>query len=165
MPILPSRPPPPGPPSGGGKSYKIRPLKRSDRDAAFKLLADDGWVVAASDQETAISWIVQHPEMESFVAHDAASFSRLLGFITMSHRPLLRLAGRVATIDAFAVAQEARGRGIGTDLMDNVMRRAENLACKRIELALPSARDGRHVFFEERGFVKSGDELLVLVKK
>jgi len=161
MPILPSRPPPIGP-AGGNKDYKIRPLKRSDRDAAFKLLAADGYAVSASDQETAISWIVQHPEMESWVAHDSASFSRLLGFITMSHRPLLRLAGRVATIDAFSVALESRGKGIGKDLFDNVLRRAENLACKRIELPLPAERDGRHTFFEELGFVRSGDELLVL---
>jgi GNAT superfamily N-acetyltransferase len=164
MPILPSRPPPIGPAPGTNKDYRIRPLKRSDRDAVFKLLAADGWVVPANDQETAISWIVQHPEMESWVAHDAASFSKVLGFITMSHRPLLRLAGRVAVIDAFAVAQEARGKGIGSDLLENVLRRAENLACKRIELSLPGERDGRHDFFEEKGFRRISDQLLVLAK-
>ena len=67
----------------------------------------------------------------------------MLGFITMSHRPLLRLAGRVAVIDAFAVAPEARGKGIGTDLLDNVMRRAENLGCKRIELSLPRKAESK----------------------
>jgi GNAT superfamily N-acetyltransferase len=163
MAILGSKPPPASP-AGGGKFYKIRPLKRSDRDAAFKLLADDGWEVQAHEQETAISWIVQHPEMESFVAHDAASFSRLFGFITMSHRPQLRLAGRVACIDAFAIAKEQQHKGIGLDLLENVLRRAEALGCKRMEIALPGTRDGRHDFFERHGFEKSGVELYVLKK-
>ncbi len=163
MAILGSKPPPPGS-AGGGKFYKVRPLKRSDRDAAFRLLAVDGWVVAANDQETAISWIVQHPEMDSFVAHDAASFSRLFGFITLSHRPQLRLVGRVGCIDAFAIDEEQRGKGIGLDLLEHVLRRAEALACKRIELSLPTARDGRHDFFEQHGFQRAGSELFVLKK-
>src|SRR5207244_13151981 len=68
----------------------IWPRELGVRDAAFRLLAADGWPVAASDQELAISWVVQHPEMESFVAHDAAAFSRVFAMITMSHRPQLR---------------------------------------------------------------------------
>jgi GNAT superfamily N-acetyltransferase len=164
MAILPTRPAPIGPQQGSNKDYRVRPLKRSDRDAIFRLLAEDGWVVDAADQETAVSWIVQHPEMESWVAHDAASFSRLLGFITMSHRPLLRLAGRVAVIDAFAIAREARGKGIGTDLLDNVLRRAANLACKHVEVSLPAERDGRYAFFEERGFRRSTEDRMVLVR-
>ena len=162
MAILPSKPPPPS--GGDGKSYRIRPLKRSDRDAAFKLLAEEGWVVAAGEQENAISWIVQHPEMESFVAHDAASFSRLFGFITLTHRPQLRLAGRIAVLDSFHIAPEHRNKGIGSDLLDMVLRRAEALACRRIELALPGPRDGRHEFFERHGFSRTAEELFVLKK-
>jgi GNAT superfamily N-acetyltransferase len=121
-------------------------------------------VVPAAEQETAISWIVQHPEMDSFVAHDAASFSRVFGFITLTHRPQLRLAGRVGCIDAFAVAEEARHRGIGTDLLEQVLRRAAALGCKRIELSLPAERDGRHDFFEQRGFAQDASRLFVLKK-
>ena len=163
MAIVSSAPPPPRKPGGEG-GFKIRPLKRSDRDAAFKLLAADGWMVPAHEQETAMSWIVQHPEMESFVAHDVASFSRLFGFITLSHRPQLRLAGRVGCLDAFAVAEEHRKKGVGRELFEQVLRRAEALGCKRLEIALPAARDGRNEFFLERGFVRSGDELLVRVR-
>jgi len=153
---LPSHPPPPA-----GKEYRVRPLKRGDRDAAFRLLESQGWPVAASEQELAISWVVQHPEMESFVAHDAAAFSRLFGMITMSHRPQLRLGGRVACIDLFLVAKEHQGKGIGEDLFAQVRRRAQALGCKRMELYLPAARDERHTFFEATGFARSGDELYV----
>lgn len=147
------------PPPASGRDYRIRPLKRGDRDAAFKLLAADGWTVPAGDQELAISWVVQHPEMESFVAHDAVAFSRLFGMITMSHRPQLRLGGRVACIDLFLVAPEQRHKGIGHDLLTQALRRSEALACKRVEIYLPPERDDRHAFFEANGFVKGNNDL------
>ena len=149
------------PPPADAKDYRIRPLKRGDRDAIFKLLAADGWVVPANDQELAISWVVQHPEIESFVAHDAAAFSRLYGMISMSHRPQLRLGGRVACIDLFMVAPEHRKSGIGNDLLVQALRRTEALACKRVEVYLPEAKDDRHVFFESYGFARSANALYI----
>ena len=149
------------PPPVSGKDYRIRPLKRGDRDAAFKLLAADGWAVPAGDQELAISWVVQHPEMESFVAHDAAAFSKLFGMITMSHRPQLRLGGRVACIDLFLVAAEQRHKGIGHDLLVQALRRSEALGCKRVEVYLPPQGDNRLAFFTANGFVKGNNDLHV----
>lgn len=149
------------PPPSSGRDYRIRPLKRGDRDAAFKLLAADGWGVPAGDQELAISWVVQHPEMESFVAHDAAAFSKLFGMITMSHRPQLRLGGRVACIDLFLVAPDQRHKGIGHDLLTQALRRSEALGCKRVEVYLPPQGDSRLAFFEGNGFVKGNNDLHV----
>jgi GNAT superfamily N-acetyltransferase len=149
------------PAPAGGKEWRIRPLKRGDREAAFKLLAAEGWVVAGHEQEAVLSWVVQHPELESFVAHDAASYGRLYAMITMSHRPQLRLGGRVASIDLFVVAQEQRHKGIGHDLLLQALRRSEALACKRVEMLLPEKRDERHDFFESYGFVNNGNDLHV----
>lgn len=144
-----------------GKDYRIRPLKRGDREAVFKLLAEDGWVVPAADQEAAISWVVQHPEVETLVAHDAASFSRLYGVITMSHRPQLRVGGRVACIDLFVIAPGQRHKGIGHDLLAQALRRTEALGCKRVEVQLPPGEDERVAFFQGNGFVKNGNDLYV----
>jgi len=88
MPVV-SRPPP-----APGKDYRIRPLKRGDKEPLFRLLADDGWVVPGSEQETVLSWVVQHPEMESFVAHHATSYGSVFAVLTLSHRPQLRLGGQ-----------------------------------------------------------------------
>src|SRR5207302_10605146 len=143
------------------KEGRIRPRKRGDREAAFRLLAAEGWVVPSSDQEAVRSWVVQHPELESFVAHDSLSYTRLWAMITMSHRPQLRLGGRVASIDLFLVAAEHRHKGIGHDLLLQALRRSEALACKRVEMMLSEARDERHAFFESYGFVKNGNELYV----
>jgi GNAT superfamily N-acetyltransferase len=148
-------------PSLSGKDYRIRPLKRGDREPVFRLLSDDGWVVPAHDQENVLSWVVQHPEMESFVAHDVISFSRVIGAITMSHRPQLRLGGRVASIDLFVVEEARRGQGVGTDLLVQALRRSEALACKRVELHLSLPHGAQHEFFEQHGFVKNAAELYV----
>ena len=156
---LPSQPP--SPPAAGAKDYRIRPLKRGDRDAVFKLLAADGWVVAANDQELAISWVVQHPEIECFVAHDVGAYSRLFGMITMSHRPQLKLGGRVASIDLFVISPDQRNKGIGHDLLSQALARAQALGCKRMEMMLPEPRDERHDFFESYGFVNNGNDLYV----
>jgi GNAT superfamily N-acetyltransferase len=155
MPVV-SRPPP-----DPGKDYRIRPLKRGDKEPLFRLLADDGWVVPGSEQETVLSWVVQHPEMESFVAHHANSYGSVFAVLTLSHRPQLRLGGRLACIDLFAVEKEQRGKGVGSDLLAQAMRRAQALGCRRIELRLPGPRDDRHDFFEEHGFADSGDALYV----
>jgi GNAT superfamily N-acetyltransferase len=157
MPLpVPSRPSP-----IPGKDYRIRPLKRGDRDVLFRLLAADGWIVPLSEQETVLSWVVQHPEMESFVAHHSFSYAAVFAVLTMSHRPSLRLGGRLATIDLFAVEEGERGKGVGTDLLAQAVRRAEELGCRRIELRLPGDRDDRHDFFEAHGFTSTGDYLYV----
>lgn len=158
MPLPTQRPP-------DGKHWRVRPLKRGDKDAAFRMLADDGWVVPASEQDLAISWIVQHPEMETLVAHDAGSYSRLFGMITLSHRPQLRLGGRVASIDLFVVSAEERHKGIGHDLFAHSLRRAEALGCKRIEVHLPPGEGERLHFFKGQGFELSESALYIRALK
>jgi GNAT superfamily N-acetyltransferase len=153
---------PPQPPQKHDlKDYKIRPLKRGDREALFRMLAEDGWVVPQLEQEQVLSWVVQHPEMESIVAHRATMFSSLVGILTMSHRPQLRLGGRVACIDLFLVPPGERGKGIGHDLLAHALRRVETLGCKRLEIQLPHDRDQRHEFFEKAGFARSENDLFV----
>jgi len=158
LPLVSSRPPAV---SVSAKDYRIRPLKRGDKDVLFKLLAADGWIVPSSEQETVLSWVVQHPEIESFVAHHAISYGSVFAVLSLSHRPQLRLGGRVGYIDLFAVDVGYRGNGVGSDLLAQALRRAEALGCKRFELRLPGSRDYRHEFFEEHGFSPSGDALYV----
>src|SRR5437763_7414955 len=115
------------PPPTPAKDYRIRPVNPGDKDAVFRLLAADGWTVPASEQETVLSWVVQHPEIESFVAHHAVSYGSVFAVLTLSHRPQLRLGGRIACIDLFAVEAGQRGKGVGGDLLAEAMRRAEAL--------------------------------------
>jgi GNAT superfamily N-acetyltransferase len=81
--------------------------------------------------------------------------------ITLSHRPQLRLGGRVASIDLFLVAPEQRDSGIGHDLLAQALRRSEALACKRVEVQLGMIPGELHAFFEGHGFKKAEHQLYV----
>ena len=145
-------------PAPDRKDYRIRPLKRGDRDAAFKLLASDGWVVPANDQELAISWVVQHPEMESFVAHDATAFSRLYGMITMSHRPQLKL-GAGGAFDVVVVGAGASGLACAMRLK----KRGRSVVVVdggALAQTVVSMTKGKHIFAEPTN-VKNASDLYV----
>src|SRR5207245_3421452 len=106
-------------------------------------------------------WVVPDPMQHRFVALDSLSLTRLWAMIIMSSRSQLRLGGRVASIDLCLVAAEHRHKGIGHDLLLRALRRAEALACKRVEMMLPEQRDERHAFFESYGFANNGNDLYI----
>jgi GNAT superfamily N-acetyltransferase len=61
----------------------------------------------------------------------------------------------------FVVAPAHRHRGIGHDLFAHSLRRAEALACKRLEVHLPAADEERVGFFKSLGFSLSEPQLFV----
>ena len=81
----------------------------------------------------------------------------LIGELGLLHAEDVRLLG--GRPGKHPVEAGQRGKGVGSDLLAQAMRRAEALGCKRVELRLPGIRDHRHEFFEEQGFVPGGDAL------
>jgi len=107
-----------------------------------------------------LSWVVQHPELESFVAHDAYSYVRLFAMITMSHRRSSGwAAGSRRSICSWWPGAAAQGHRARPALQ--AMRRAEALGCRRIEMLLPETRSERHTFFENQGFENNGNDLWI----
>jgi GNAT superfamily N-acetyltransferase len=80
-----------------------------------------------------------------YVAGDAQD--RPIGLLSLSHRPQLRLSGRVATIDELVVALAWRRKGVARALMQRALERAKVLSVKRVELQLPSLPDEGTVAF------------------
>jgi GNAT superfamily N-acetyltransferase len=97
-------------------------------------------------------WVISHPEIEIIVAADAQD--RPVGMVTLSHRPQLRLRGRVATVDELVVAESWRRKGVGRALMQHLMQRAGVLSVKRVELSAYLDREGLQTFYEACGFVR-----------
>jgi GNAT superfamily N-acetyltransferase len=89
--------------------------------------------------------VLSHPEIEVYVAADAQD--RPIGLLSLSHRPQLRLAGRVATIDELVVMLVWRRKGVARALMQRALERARVLSVKRVELQLPSLPDEATVGF------------------
>jgi GNAT superfamily N-acetyltransferase len=98
-----------------------------------------------------VHWVLSHPEVEVYVAGDAQD--RPIGLLAMSHRPQLRLSGRIATIDELVVTAAWRRQGVARALMQRALERSRVLSVKRVELQLPSLPDDATVAFcETLGF-------------
>jgi GNAT superfamily N-acetyltransferase len=83
-----------------------------------------------------VHWVLSHPEIEVYVAGDAQDHP--IGLVSLSHRPQLRLSGRIATIDELVVLPAWRRRGVARALVQRALERARVLSVKRVELQLPS---------------------------
>lgn len=139
--------------------FKVRPARRGDFPEVTELLRVLGYPDVGD--MTAFSWVLSHPEMEVIVATD--SMDRPIGMACFSHRPQLRLGGRIGTIDELVVADAWRARGVGRELMARTVARAKVLGCKRVELTTHRGRESyRRSFYEKNGFTEANSAVLRL---
>ena len=132
--------PPPG-------HFRVRPARRGDALPIVAMLAEVG---AQGSAET-VNWIISHPEMEVMVASD--QLDKPIGFITFSHRPLLKTGGRSGSIDELNVTQAWRRKGVGRELLKRVVERARVLGVKRLEVqTYGPVTDDVAAFFAKCGF-------------
>src|SRR5437879_4398904 len=93
-------------------SVVVRRARPGDALAMRKLLRDLGYEPgdARATDET-MAQVVRHPEAAVFVAVEGVE---VVGYVALSHRPQMRLGGRLASIDELVVAEARRGAGIGS---------------------------------------------------
>jgi len=140
LPSNPSLPP-------SGSSFRVRAARRGDAASAVAILTESG---AASDTHT-FTWTISHPEMEVLIAADP--LDRAIGLVTLSHRPILKLGGRAATIDELVVLKAWRRRGVGRELLRRAVERAKELSVKRLEVhTMGPLTDEVRAFFLACGF-------------
>src|SRR5881396_2011855 len=111
----------------------IRNATEADLEETLRLLEALGYPgldrVSYTDTFKAV---LNHPEMTLLLAED--SLGRVVGLASISHRPQLRLAGILVSLDELVVADEVRGQGVGGLLLDRVKSIAKNLGARRLEL-------------------------------
>jgi N-acetylglutamate synthase-like GNAT family acetyltransferase len=80
---------------------------------------------------------------------------RILGLMSLTIRPQLRLAGPMVSIDEMVVTESARGSGVGGALLEIAKSEATRISARRLELhtgkRLPSYARG---FYVKNGFVE-----------
>ena len=108
--------------------FKVRPARRGDAGPIVAILAELG---LNADPNT-VTWIISHPEMEILVAADP--LDKVVGFVTLSHRPVLKTGGRAASIDELNVAKAWRRKGVGRELLRRAAERAKVLSVKRLQI-------------------------------
>jgi GNAT superfamily N-acetyltransferase len=107
-----------------------------------------------------VTWIVSHPEMELIVAAD--SFDKVIGFVQLSHRPNLRHAGRIATIDELVVQKAWRRKGVGRELLRRAVDRARVLGVKRLEVQTLEGQEDAGPFLSSCGLKPAGLQVFKL---
>jgi len=136
--------------SSSASAFRIRRARRGDAEALAALLRELGFP-EGSDTQT-VHWVTSHPEIEIFVACDPQD--RPVGMLSLSHRPQLRLRGRIATVDELVVTESWRRRGVGKALLLHAIERSKVLSVKRLELASRQDTTGEVArFYQSCGFV------------
>jgi len=108
-------------------------------------------------------WVLNHPEIDVIIAAD--NLDRVIGFVSLSHRPQLRLRGRIATIDELVVAEGWHNKRVGTKLLAAALARASALSVKRVEIHTHKGRASyRRSFYERNGFVEIDSVILRLAE-
>ncbi|MEU3416885.1 GNAT family N-acetyltransferase [Streptomyces sp. NPDC006658] len=95
---------------------------------------------------------------------DARAGGRLLGYIRLAHPTPLAANAHVLQIQGFAVAEEARGRGVGRALIRAAVDRARERGARRLTLRVLGHNAPARALYESEGFAVEGvlpEEFLV----
>ncbi|HUQ03785.1 MAG TPA: GNAT family N-acetyltransferase [Kofleriaceae bacterium] len=104
--------------------------------------------------------VARHPEAVVLIL---AEGTRVVGYLALSHRPQVRLGGRVAVIDELAIDPAYASRGLGSALLEHALDLARGLACVRIEVATRRSRESfTRGFYRKHGFVETESALMRL---
>lgn len=142
-------------------AFRIRPARRGDVEAIASLMNELGYPNAPD--AASVHWVLSHPEMEVIVAAD--SLDKPIGLITLSHRPQLRMKGRIATIDELVVTERWRRKGVGRTLVRRAIERAKSLSVKRVELLTHLGRNEMpRAFYESCGFAEADSAVMRLTE-
>jgi GNAT superfamily N-acetyltransferase len=80
---------------------------------------------------------------------------QILGLMSLAARPQVRLAGLVVSIDELVVTERARGRGVGTRLVEFAKAEAARLGARRLELHTARGRPSyARGFYVKNGFAE-----------
>ena len=79
----------------------------------------------------------------------------VVGLISLSARPQIRLTGPILTVDELVVSERARGAGVGKKLIDLAKSEARRLGARRLELLTARGRPSYvRRFYPKNGFVE-----------
>ena len=138
---------------------EIRPAVRADLEAIIQLILRDSLpasppqVGPTNEQIEAFEAIASHPDNEIVVA---TLDEEVIATFQLTFIPGLSFQGAWrAQLEAFRVREDMRSQGIGTRLMEWVIRRARDRGCRLLQLTTNRARVDAQRFYQRLGFIAS----------
>ncbi len=132
---------------------KFRKAETGDLGAIRELLADLGYPCEMSLLRRRVAEMTADESEDLLVVE--GSDGAVLAVVSIHYIPQLPLEGDFARISYFCVRSDARSRGIGKLVLDEVLRRARARKCDRIELHCHSRRVDAHRFYLRSGYTES----------
>ncbi len=127
----------------------IRRARPGDAASVRSLVRQLGYEPEDRSYDETFAQVARHPEAAMFIAQIG---TRVIGYLALSHRPQVRLGGRLATIDELAVAEAERAHGVGSALLSAAVAHARSLGCSRLEVSSARVRESyERDFYTERG--------------
>src|SRR5688572_5184679 len=134
------------------RSIELRKARPGDANGVRTLVEQLGYAPDARGFAETFTQVVRHPEAAVFVLAEGV---RVVGYLAISHRPQIRLGGRIAVIDELAIDADHRGRGFGSELLEHGLDVARGLGCVQIEVSTERARDSvARGFYHKHHFVE-----------
>jgi N-acetylglutamate synthase-like GNAT family acetyltransferase len=131
---------------------RIATATSTDATAAYALVRDLGYdrLEAAAFRAAFEAVLADRAQTVWLAERDG----QVLGLMSLSRRPQLRLGGLIMTVDEMVVAEQARGTGVGRRLLQLAKTEATRAGARRLELLTGRGRPSY-----DRGFyVKNGFE-------
>ena len=131
----------------------LRKATRADAAAAHVLLHELGYEkLDAPSFRAAFEAVLADPLQTVWLAERDG---QVLGLMSLSRRPQLRLGGLIVTVDEMVVAERARGSGVGARLLQLAKMEATRAGARRLELLTGRGRPSyERGFYVKNGFVE-----------
>jgi GNAT superfamily N-acetyltransferase len=127
----------------------VRRLAPDDTDQVARLLERDGHPQADTNLAERLQRWCEHPDGASFVWDERGS---LLGVVAVHVIPSFETDGSWLRVVAIAVAESARGRGIGTSLVAAAETFGLMRGCSSVEATSLRTREGAQAFYRALGY-------------
>lgn len=138
-------------------SPRIRPAVAGDAAALGRLLGQLGYPTDAEDVPARLEKIHATPGTTVVVAEDSSG--EVVGAVTVHLFQALHTSGPTAWLTAVVVEEKARGRGIGTALVEFAEQWASRHGANRISLTSALHRAAAHEFYKSRQYERTGVRL------
>jgi len=105
-------------------------------------------------QAKGLNQIIGNPEVGAVLV--AREGGQVVGMVNLLFTVSTALGGQVALLEDMVVSSQARGAGVGSELLDQAISFARAQGCKRITLLTDRENESAQRFYGKKGFVVSG---------